>query len=78
MLLAKGDLTGNEAKSLIKFFTQVQNFNRGLDISEKLFINKDKENLDKVYGRNKLYAEKLSGELFSEVSNILERKDSFP
>ena len=79
ILLADGALSENETKRLSRFYSQIQDINRGLDNAAEMYKN-DNKLLMKEHDRNKLKAEGLlkpkDGEksMYEIAINIVDNK----
>ena len=79
VLLTDGALNEDEANSLGRFYSQVQDINRGLDNAAEMYKS-DNNRLFNEHGRNKLKSEGLFKEkdgedsLYEKAKNIVDQK----
>jgi len=85
-ILANDKLSKEETSSVILYFTQVDHFNRGLDIAEKKHLKREltrnasealfgRTKVQEINNRNKLYATELSKtHLYLNLKRIFENK----
>ena len=75
-LLGEGVIGENEADALVKFYAEVETFNRGLDLADLVRQGGDAEALNREVGRILLKVARIaapSGELYSLALNAIRK-----